>query len=793
MSDNIDVNLNFNTSTAQRNLDNFNNKLSNLQKTFNTLRGVIAGVAFGGFVNNLLKSADAMDDVADSTGLALSTVLGFSEAVRQNGGDTQDAVAAMQKFVLTLDEARNGSAQAQQAFNKLGIATEELGQNSNELFLRTVKGFKNITSETEEARLKTELFSKSMRGTAMAGVAGSISRTILEQREYVQATKDAAQANKEINKLITALSANLLPLAKNLGDVAKSLNANKKAIKEFIEVGLEIAKIAALFYGIGIAVRLVAGGFALFSGGIAGIIAAIRGIGKTFSAFINQLKGLAKAGEVTSETMAGLAKRWKYLQRDLPILANGIAIVTTALYGAYVAAKKFFGLGEDFSKPLKIEGEGAAAAPEGYDNLLDYFKKRREEAEKVQKANAELAISIRQTTSSYMDENDALLRNIDLAKEQFSLSTDELELQNALIDNSERLRKQLEDLYKQREKLAEDPTKASLIPVIDEEMNKVRESAVVTADAISQKIKELQALRQAQEDVTRSIEDTAKAFTQSESLQDLQDQLSLIGLYGEELEKQTVILQAQKALREEMQRLSIELLNLDAQRVQLGEEAYQRERARVIQQMMDVKSLSEAKIAAYEEEVAKKQKIDESYAEGASRALKDIADQYKPINMAQEAVRKGWGAIENAVDTFVDTGKFKFSDFARSVIADLAKMIAKAMIFKAISAALGAFGLKLPGMATGGPVEAGKGYIVGEKGPELFVPPGSGKIVSNKDLQGNGKGTGAVSAPVTNNYNTYNISALDAKSVAQMFAENRKAIFGANKMAEREMSYVGVR
>ncbi len=36
--------------------------------------------------------------------------------------------------------------------------------------------------------------------------------------------------------------------------------------------------------------------------------------------------------------------------------------------------------------------------------------------------------------------------------------------------------------------------------------------------------------------------------------------------------------------------------------------------------------------------------------------------------------------------------------------------------------------LGLPGRATGGPVAPGRGYIVGENGPELFVPTASGKI-----------------------------------------------------------------
>ena len=43
----------------------------------------------------------------------------------------------------------------------------------------------------------------------------------------------------------------------------------------------------------------------------------------------------------------------------------------------------------------------------------------------------------------------------------------------------------------------------------------------------------------------------------------------------------------------------------------------------------------------------------------------------------------------------------------------------------------GALGLGggLPGRATGGAVSAQRGYLVGERGPELFVPPGDGRIV----------------------------------------------------------------
>ena len=45
--------------------------------------------------------------------------------------------------------------------------------------------------------------------------------------------------------------------------------------------------------------------------------------------------------------------------------------------------------------------------------------------------------------------------------------------------------------------------------------------------------------------------------------------------------------------------------------------------------------------------------------------------------------------------------------------------------------------------ANGGPVSSGKSFLVGEKGPELFVPKSSGTIVPNNQL-GGGSSTSVV-------------------------------------------------
>lgn len=44
--------------------------------------------------------------------------------------------------------------------------------------------------------------------------------------------------------------------------------------------------------------------------------------------------------------------------------------------------------------------------------------------------------------------------------------------------------------------------------------------------------------------------------------------------------------------------------------------------------------------------------------------------------------------------------------------------------------------LGLPGRATGGNVSPGRGYLVGERGPELFVPTSAGRVESNATARG---------------------------------------------------------
>ena len=64
-------------------------------------------------------------------------------------------------------------------------------------------------------------------------------------------------------------------------------------------------------------------------------------------------------------------------------------------------------------------------------------------------------------------------------------------------------------------------------------------------------------------------------------------------------------------------------------------------------------------------------------------------------------------------------------------------------------------GLKIPGFASGGRPPVGKPSLVGERGPELFVPRQAGTIVPNDQLGGGSNAT----VNVTVNATESNVSA----------------------------------
>ena len=95
--------------------------------------------------------------------------------------------------------------------------------------------------------------------------------------------------------------------------------------------------------------------------------------------------------------------------------------------------------------------------------------------------------------------------------------------------------------------------------------------------------------------------------------------------------------------------------------------------------------------------------------------------------------------IESSLSRAVVSGKIGFDDLKRVALSAMAQIAQASLrslftpggqgggIGSILTSALsGYFGT--PGRAHGGPVAQGRSYLVGERGPELFVPSGNGRI-----------------------------------------------------------------
>ncbi|MBM3928493.1 MAG: tail tape measure protein [Sphingomonadales bacterium] len=170
---------------------------------------------------------------------------------------------------------------------------------------------------------------------------------------------------------------------------------------------------------------------------------------------------------------------------------------------------------------------------------------------------------------------------------------------------------------------------------------------------------------------------------------------------------------------------------------------------------------------------------------------RDVADMRASLDGPMEAgaVRAG-RAIEAGLLRAVRTGKLGFEDLRRvalSVLGDIAESALKAGI-AAIgggrggglgAVVAGAFGL--PGRATGGPVGPGSAYLVGERGPELFVPTTSGRVLA--DVGGARSGTGrdvrvAITIAAPAGGNSGDAPAMLARSSRQVARAVRAALEG---------------
>jgi phage-related minor tail protein len=239
-----------------------------------------------------------------------------------------------------------------------------------------------------------------------------------------------------------------------------------------------------------------------------------------------------------------------------------------------------------------------------------------------------------------------------------------------------------------------------------------------------------------------------------------------------------------------------------ASQAQTQELEFQRESLELKYQMIYATE-TEQKLAQISLDYARKRKEAENGPEkdfvlGQIERQEEMAKMFvimqESAKRTQQVFDSVFGNLSSAIDNFVKTGKLNMKDLARSVIQDLIAIQLKAAALRFLGGMFASFGNVgangASGMGTGvtgfgsayadgGDPPVGKISVVGERGPELFVPRTAGTIIPNHALGNMGSTTN-----VTNNY----INAIDTKSFEDRLLGSSNAIWAANQYAGKSLA-----
>jgi lambda family phage tail tape measure protein len=467
----------------------------------------------------------------------------------------------------------------------------------------------------------------------------------------------------------------------------------------------------------------------------------------------------------------------------------------TAKFGKlYEAAKKYFNLGGGGA------GGGRGDSAESIRLQIEYGEKLRKEYDASQAKAAEfaerqekLSVEIRKVGEAIGFTNARQLEQLALETKLIGKSEDQQEILKAVAQLYEKQDDAIKGLLETRAQWAKgtEEQRASL-DIIDQQITKIKQLTGVQEKNLVSNIGNLQVARALEQDRLRIFEEITKQIerqsTLGDQLRSANDQM--MGVTFEAGQRGKSPLEKQFAqIREDARKAAMEAGRAFSAGFEDSGDGLSVEKARELASGLDeianrYKLISDAQIENVN--------ASRTFEDGWTQAFNNYADSAtNAATRAGEMFNAVTTSMNSAIDNFVETGKFSFGDFASSLIKDMIKIELKASamnLMKMIGGGGGGGGFlssigSMLGFANGGNPPIGKASIVGENGPELIVPRTASTVIPN------GAGGGQ---QITNNYN-YNISAVDAQSVARLFANNRQMLLGSVEQARKEMPVRGNR
>lgn len=664
------------------------------RSAFVALASVAGTGAFVGLINGAIDAKAKLYDLGLQTGISVEALGGLSKVAQFSNTSLDEIASASAKLGKALATTTEDSKGAAQAIKALGLNYEQFSRlGADEQLLAVARAMEGFEDGTDKAAAAMLLFGKT-GATLLPFMKELAERGIMVSRETTASAAAAKQYQDNLVELRGAGEGFTNQLA------AQMLPALVAITNEFIKVKGE-------------------------GGQVNGVITALRTV---------------------FETVTVLGANVAFV-----FAAVGREIGAVAAQGAALARGDFAGF-RAISQAVIEDGQRARAELEAFEKRLlgiEAVKARITTAGDFQRGDKDTSPAARRRLPSLnggaaaRDDFTPLLRSI---AEKTALQRAEFEGGRALTE-----------AQKFQAKVFADVDGGYLSLTISQKL------------AIDQHLQELLALEQLNAAyavevkwLDQSGKETARTLElQDRRLQAMQDETAAVQLQLQEYGLSHT-----------------ELLALERART-LDSAALLRQRAAVLDTtgpMGDLRQLylDQAQaledLAALRGDLAARQARDRNDpVAGAERAVKDYLEEVKQAGIGTErAVGNALRGLEDGMTQLFTKGRFDARSFIDSLLSEFIRLrVVKPLLadlfspgggtgggtggggifslFSSLGSIFGGTGFG-GGLAGGGPAQAGTPYLVGERGPELFVPRSAGTVVPN----GAGRSVSVSYAPVIN-------------------------------------------
>lgn len=791
---------------AKKAMDTIGNVSETAMKTVKgAVMAMAAAYTFDAFADGIkgaIASAGELDQMAKKTGATVEALSGLKSAAKLSGTSLEEVGGGLQKLSKAMFEAAGGSQKQSDLFKSLGVeVTDSSGKlrDSGEVMLDLAKKLDSMDSSTQAVATAQMLLGK--RGAELLpfmqdlAEIGELNAKVTSEMaaEADMYEKNLVRLEGRKKSLYNTIASALLPVMRDFtdallasGSMTERLNDTAKQLKQdnvietWAREGLRaVAAFIDIFDACVRIVRIAGNAIAATGADIVSVLAFMDGIGaemiseksldpvkRRFAKLTSDLKSHA---ESFNEDMVKIWTAPLFLTK----LDEQFAQRDAGLKKPVESAKRSFAIPDqrpDKTSPFDsyLDSLNVEAIKDKLGKYEAMIEKGRLLAVKEGRLGDMAKVTATVSSIQSIDEGkriDAFAHSLDAANQQY-------EFQNTLIG-----------LNARDQALATEGRKNFLAveqQIWDAEKNGSKLSVEAQQRLRSEATKSTATLVQAVNDrfdAQQKFDETKRINAFTHSLEQANEQYifqtDLIGMNAQAQEIANV-------KRKNFLAVEQQIWDAEQSGTKLTADTQQRLRDEAIKSTAVMVKAIEARWEA-----------ERSWETGVTKALNNYIDTV--TNAAAQSERlftNAFKGMEDALVSFVQTGKLDFKSLANSIIADLIRIQIQNSIMKPLAQATS--GMSLSGMfssagnflsglfkADGGPVAGGQPYIVGEQGPEWFVPNGAGSIIPNGKSPsmpgGSDSSTATAQAPININFS---VRAMDARSFQSAMVQNKAVVVG---------------